>query len=514
LGIDNKHILTDRRTLLAIAAICIVAAMVCVAILWGGAYLDRLAHADEKQQTTKEAELTREAFEIHSLDLVNYVDAYLHSLRAVYGREQSLEQARHYLDRVPFDRRVIDDLSIIAADGRLLLWSGDRNPQPVDLSDREYFLRHRQASGDELYFSPVEMSQVSGQQVFRMSRRIVLDDGSFAGVVLASVDPHSISLFYQNLSIGGQSTSSLLSTQDRRLRARYPLPEGDDWSVHTDYPLWQALKQQPQGAFFAASAVDGVERNYVYKKLEPYPLVVLVGFSEQDVSDRIKPRQHRFDVSEKILLAAVFGISLLLIVITLNRQRLAAANHDLQSLYEQVRGLALFDTLTGLPNRNLLDDRLAQALLDAGRNQETCALMYVDLDDFKLVNDRIGHDAGDHVLAVTASRMAAAVRATDTVSRRGGDEFVVLLPHAGTLSEVIEIAERLVQWVSEPIIFNGQACHVSASIGIALYPDNGDQVDEIFKAADDAMYIAKREGKNKIVLAEPKPPVADSDEAE
>lgn len=512
MGID-KQILTDRRTLLAIGAICITAAVVCGVILWAGAYLDRLAFADEKQQTAKEAELTREAFEIHSLDLVNYVDVYLHGLRAVYGREQSLDDARHYLDQVPFDRRVIDDLSIIAADGRLLLWSGDRSPQPVDLSDREYFRRHRQASVDELYFSPVEMSQVSGQQVFRMSRRIVLSDGTFAGVVFASVDPHSISLFYQNLSIGGQSTSSLLSTDDRRLRARYPLPEGDHWGVHTDYPLWQALQQQPQGSFVATSVVDGLERNYLYKKLEKYPLVVLVGFSDQDVIDRIKPRQQRFNLSEKILLAAVFGISLLLIVITLNRQRLAAANDDLQNLYEQVRGLALFDALTGLPNRSLLDDRLAQALLDAERNQEVCALMYVDLDDFKLVNDRIGHDAGDHVLAVTASRMAAAVRATDTVSRRGGDEFVVLLPHAGTLSEVFEIAERLVQWVSEPILFNGHACHVSASIGIAIYPDNGDHVDDMLKAADDAMYVAKREGKNKIVLAEPKALAADSTEA-
>jgi len=491
----------DSRGVMAIVAICVGAAIVCGGILWSGAYLEGLALADERSQATKEARLTREAFEIHSLDLVNYVDAHLLALRAAYVRESSFDDARRHLDLVPFDRSVIDDLAIVTAEGQLVLWSGSPELKSIDVSDREYFTLQKQARTDQIHFSPVELGRISGKQLFRMSRPIHDAEGAFVGLVLASVDPYSIARFYQDLRIGRQSTTSLIGTADQKLRARFPEPAKDQWGVPADSPLWAVLQKAAEGQYEAVGAIDGVQRTHVYKKLDKYPLVVSVGFSEQDVLDRVVPRQQRQRVLEKILIVAVLGITVLLIVITVNRQRLASANRDLHSLYEQVRGLALFDALTGLPNRSLLDDRLAQALRDAERNQEACALIYLDLDDFKLINDRDGHDAGDHVLAVTASRMVEAVRSTDTVSRRGGDEFVILLPHAGTLPEILEIADRLIQWVAEPITYNGNLCQVSASVGVAIYPGDGDNVVALLKAADEAMYSAKRHGKNKLVLA-------------
>lgn len=497
-----KHLLLDRRLLLSLAAILAMAALVCGGIVWSGMRLDRLALEDEHRQASKEAELTREAFEIHTLDLVNYVDAHLMGLRAAYLRRQSLEDARHYVEQVPFDRAVIDDLALVSADGELVLWSGAPSFKAVDLSDRDYFVAQRQSRDDQLYFSAVQFGRVSGKYLFRMSRRLVDENGVFVGIVLASVDPYSISRFYQDMRIGRQSTTSLLATDLRRLLARYPQPAATHWEQTAESPIWASLAQASQGSYAMKSRIDGVQRTYFYKKLDKYPLAVVVGFSPEDVAERIRPRQERQHFSENILILAVLGITLLLIVITFHRRSLAIANRDLQGLYEQVRGLALFDALTGLPNRSLLDDRLAQALLDAERNQEACALIYLDLDDFKEVNDSLGHDAGDHVLAVTASRMSAAVRATDTVSRRGGDEFVILLPHAGTLPEILEIADRLVQWVAEPILYQGQPCGVSASVGIAIYPANGPSIETMLKAADEAMYAAKRQGKNKIVLAE------------
>ncbi|HRE17189.1 MAG TPA: sensor domain-containing diguanylate cyclase [Rhodocyclaceae bacterium] len=487
--------------LATIVAICAAAACVCWGILRSGHYLDDLTLRDERVLATKEARLTREAFEIHTLDLVNYVDAHLLALRAAYARRESLEDAQDHLDRVPFDRSVIDDLAIVSAEGKLLLWTGSKELNNVDLSDREYFLTQKGAGDDRIHFSPVQFGRVSGKHLFRMSRPLRHPDGSFAGLVLASVDPYSIARFYQDLRVGPQSTTSLLGTEDRKLRARYPLPADTQWGAIGVSPLWEALARAPEGQFDGVSPFDGVARTYVYRKLEKYPLAISVGFSERDVMERISARQQRQRLSEKILIAAVLGITVLLIVIAVHRHRLASANRDLQSLYEQVRGLALFDALTGLPNRSLLDDRLAQALRDAERNQEACALIYLDLDDFKQINDRDGHDAGDHVLTVTAARMEAAVRATDTVSRRGGDEFVILLPHAGTLPEILEIADRLIQWVAEPITFNGRVCQVSASVGVAIYPGDGGTVDALLKAADEAMYAAKRQGKNKIVLA-------------
>lgn len=497
----GKHLLLDRRLLLSLAVIVSVSALVCGGIVWSGARLDRLALEDEYRQASREAELTREAFEVHTLDLVNYVDAHLRGLRAAYLRRHSLEDARYYLEQVPFDRAVIDDLAIISPEGNLVLWSGAAEVKALDLSDRDYFRAQLQGGDDRIYFSAVQFGRVSEKYLFRMSRRLVDADGAFAGIVLASVDPYSISRFYQDMRIGPQSSTSLVASDLRRLLARYPQPDAKYWEQAIESLLWEQLASQPKGNYEAPSRIDGVARSYTYKKLDQYPLAVIVGFSPDDVAERIRPRQERQHFSENVLILAVLGITLLLIVITFHRRSLAIANRDLKRLYEQVRGLALFDALTGLPNRSLLDDRLAQALLDAERNQEACALIYLDLDDFKEVNDSLGHDAGDHVLAVTASRMTAAVRATDTVSRRGGDEFVILLPHAGTMPEILEIADRLVQWVSEPILYQGRPCGVSASVGIAIYPANGPNIDTMLKAADEAMYAAKREGKNRIVVA-------------
>lgn len=154
------------------------------------------------------------------------------------------------------------------------------------------------------------------------------------------------------------------------------------------------------------------------------------------------------------------------------------------------------DALTGLPNRRLLNDRLAQAMARAQRNERHVALMLIDLDGFKAVNDSFGHGAGDAVLNETARRLAAVVRASDSVARLGGDEFVVLLDNLAEGNHAARVAEGVVAALSQPIPWPGASLHVSASVGIALYPGDAENIDELFKRADAAMYEAKRAGKN------------------
>lgn len=167
----------------------------------------------------------------------------------------------------------------------------------------------------------------------------------------------------------------------------------------------------------------------------------------------------------------------------------------------KIEQLAHFDTVTGLPNRALLTDRLGQSVSRARRDRTGVAVLLFDLDGFKGVNDTWGHAAGDRVLAEVGRRARGAVRASDTVGRLGGDEFLAILPDS-TLGGALGVAEKLRDALVQPYPLEGGAiAHLSASVGVSLFPDNGDEGEVLQRAADAALYQAKREGKNRTVAA-------------
>lgn len=162
---------------------------------------------------------------------------------------------------------------------------------------------------------------------------------------------------------------------------------------------------------------------------------------------------------------------------------------------EKIKNLAFFDQLTGLPNRASLTERLAQALAIAERNRTRLALMVIDLDNFKTINDTLGHLVGDKLLAEVACRLNQCVRHSDLVARLGGDEFVVVLSEIDQPTDAANVADKLVVTVSEPYQIAEKELHSSPSIGICLYPDDSTEADELLKKADVAMYQAKASGK-------------------
>lgn len=164
---------------------------------------------------------------------------------------------------------------------------------------------------------------------------------------------------------------------------------------------------------------------------------------------------------------------------------------------EQLVRMAHYDQLTELPNRTLLIDRLEQVMLHAQRNNSRFALLYIDLDNFKVVNDDAGHAVGDLVLKETAKRLKQAVRASDTVARIGGDEFVVLLEELHTDDAAAQVAEQIVNGLRESCSVKGYSAKLTGSIGIAIYPDDGKTTDELLSSSDKFMYIAKKSGKDK-----------------
>ena len=162
----------------------------------------------------------------------------------------------------------------------------------------------------------------------------------------------------------------------------------------------------------------------------------------------------------------------------------------------ELQFLANHDALTGLPSLRLCKDRLNQSLADARRKRQTSAVMFLDLDGFKAINDRHGHEFGDRVLRAIAERIASEIRETDTVARIGGDEFVVILSSIPQNDIARRIAASLVESIGSPLRIDDAEVAVSASIGISLYPDNGVTAEELIRSADKAMYCIKREGKN------------------
>jgi diguanylate cyclase (GGDEF)-like protein len=175
--------------------------------------------------------------------------------------------------------------------------------------------------------------------------------------------------------------------------------------------------------------------------------------------------------------------------------------HDVtetMAMAERMARLAQYDALTDLPNRVLLQDRAAHALALARRESRSLAVMYLDLDGFKQVNDRLGHDAGDQLLVLFARRLVAAMRQSDTVCRQGGDEFVLLLPGLDGRRQLSAVAGKVLAVCREPFVVRGEALQIGLSAGIALFPEHGATYEELARHADTAMYAAKRAGRMQV----------------
>jgi diguanylate cyclase len=209
-------------------------------------------------------------------------------------------------------------------------------------------------------------------------------------------------------------------------------------------------------------------------------------------------------------LAVIIGIttvSIMLVTLGISAldahfaSRTARLADSLQSANEQLRNVALYDSLTGLPNRYLLRDRLDQAVSRAERNAKPFALMFADLDRFKPVNDTFGHRVGDRLLVEVAQRLADCVRRDDTVARTGGDEFVVVLSQIGNAGDAERIAIKILETLSQPFQIEHHDLSISCSIGISIYPNHGRDVEGLIVHADAAMYRAKRDGRNKFQFA-------------
>jgi len=263
--------------------------------------------------------------------------------------------------------------------------------------------------------------------------------------------------------------------------------------ANTDYERWFGVKPED----LIGKTMEQL-LGPIYPKNLPYILGALGGAAqlfEREIPDPAggPPRYSQAHYIPDVLNGVVEGFVVLVADIT-GRRKLEV---QLREAEERASVMATHDYLTGLPNRFLFEDRLSVAIEASKRNRRQCAVLLLDLDGFKNVNDSLGHAAGDKVLCGVARRLADALREADTVARMGGDEFLVLLPEIGGSDQAGEVARKLLSAMArEPFVFEKQSSSLSFSIGIAVYPDHGATTTELLTHADNALYAAKRAGKN------------------
>jgi len=307
------------------------------------------------------------------------------------------------------------------------------------------------------------------------------------------------------------------------------LIEGGDWLYLHGIDVTERKQAEQQSLLSAAimsSVLDGIivtDTDGIIEAVNP-AFTEITGYSETEAIGRstslLKSYRHdeRFyqqlwnallhhgnwvgEIWNRRKSGEVFPCFSRISVIKDDRQRIThfvAAFSDISErkrYEEQLSHLAYHDALTGLPNRLLFQDRLKQAISLAERNQQQHGILFIDLDGFKEVNDRHGHDTGDQLLYEVARRLSAGVRGCDTVCRLGGDEFALLLQNIRDVEAALQVAENLLAILAQPFDLGGRQAQISGSIGVVLYPMHGHTADELLRHADQSMYRAKERGKN------------------
>lgn len=302
----------------------------------------------------------------------------------------------------------------------------------------------------------------------------------------------TVEFLLRNIPAVNESTSCIkvldLFHEDRKL---YALPVVND-------------KDRPVGIIVRQNLTEFFSKQYVKELKGKKPIATLM-----DEKPIIVDRNTSIDDIARIILDAGIEHMVSGFIVTREKKYFGMANgYDLlreitQRKQKHLFGLAHFDQLTGLPNRTLLLDRLNQAIFVASRTKRTISLLFIDLDGFKPVNDGYGHATGDRLLKEVAARLLSCLREGDTAARLGGDEFVVILLESN-IDRAITVANRILDALRTPYEFGKKnITDISASIGIAEYPDHADELDDLLTAADNAMYFAKSNGKDQCAVYQP-----------
>jgi diguanylate cyclase (GGDEF)-like protein len=388
---------------------------------------------------------------------------------------------------------------IAGPDGDILASTGAEGRESVAATD--YFLAQRDA--DTLAVGAAQRAADDGEWTLSFSRRLTDGEGGFAGAAIISVAAAYFVSGYEPDKLGAHGFTGLLGT-DGVFRV---MRSGEAVSAGTPVRYAALVPEADVDATpvtLGVSPWDGVTRFTAARRLFEFPLAVVVGLSEREQLRAAAVRARGYLVRAGIgsvgLLALMTLLGRLSWQLQQSRQRAADAQVAHAARIEYV---ARHDGLTGLPNRGFFGYLLHDRLTVAKRYGRPLAVMFLDLDRFKLVNDTLGHDAGDALLKEVAARLRGAVRESDIAARLAGDEFVALLAEQCDDASIERVARRILGALGKPYDLLGHEFRVTVSIGIGRYPRDALDEEGLLKCADVAMYRAKQQGRNDFLFYDP-----------
>lgn len=451
------------------------------------------AKISTRHQSQIYAEHAARSFESVDLILRRVVD---NVERDITGTPRAPETVQASLKELVAFAPQLRALVTAGADGIETGSNTGRGVGTVDVSDRGYFKAHKADPHLGLLIDKPLRGKVTGNWFLSITRRINDPDGSFAGVVVAVVSQEYFNVFYQSAE-DNEGLSAALMNADGDIFAfskGFAPGSADVAGVSMrDTPLFADHVDNETNATYEGHIFEGdADRIVSFHRNAERPVIIVTSMTRDKAFANVATHMQSI-----ITAIAVTGAVLLYLMITTIRQ---VRNREV--VEQKLRHMANHDLLTNLPNRRQGIEYLHRAVATGRRHVTQVGVLFIDLDGFKSVNDRFGHEAGDAVLIEIADRFSASVRETDVVARLGGDEFLVILSDVTDEAAAVRVAELLLDAAARPFACNDQTAQLGASIGIAFYPHHGDNPDTLIKVADNAMYRAKEAGKNNYYISE------------
>lgn len=468
----------------------VIIALIVLGVVWG---MTLNLVASEQDAAVRSARAlaadVAETYEAQAVRALREIDNTLKLVRYELDSKAASTALDDLRDRELLPPELLFTVTIAASDGTVLATthpSGTKN-----ISSFDYFRAARNREGGGLVVGVPRRDPESGEWQLYFSRR-VRNHGGFAGVVVLSVHAGYFTSVYELDVMGVNGVLGLLGT-DGVFRVRRT---GGLVSAGGTVEYKKVISGE-EGMTLTDNSWDGVRRYTVARKLFDFPLAIVVGLSEKEQLAPIerleRTYKRRAGIASALFLAVVGWLGRLSWQLQQARTR---AMRERVAHAQRVEYLAYHDTLTDLPNRAFFGRLLTQSIQHARRYDRGTALLFLDLDRFKSINDSLGHEAGDDLLQEVARRLRGSVRESDIVARLGGDEFVVLLPETTEIGQVTPVADKILGAVGKPFTLLGQEFRITVSIGVAMFPRDGEDEETLMKNADIAMYHAKEQGKN------------------